>query len=85
MLDIFPSQEQMLADRKLEADKQKDREIKAMEKYLADSNIAATKTEDGAYVVVKDPGNGPQVDTGKQVLVHYTVASPLPERFLNPT
>ena len=72
VLDIFPGQEQMLADRKLESDKQKDREIKSMEKYLADSNIAATKTEEGTYVVVKDPGNGPQVDSGKQVLVHYT-------------
>jgi FKBP-type peptidyl-prolyl cis-trans isomerase FkpA len=72
VLDIFPNQEEMLADRKQEADKQKDREIKEVEKYLADSNINATKTEEGAYVVVKDPGNGPQVDSGKQVLVHYT-------------
>ena len=34
--------------------------------------FSATKTEGGVYVVVKDPGNGPQVDSGKQVLVHYT-------------
>jgi FKBP-type peptidyl-prolyl cis-trans isomerase FkpA len=72
VLDVFQNQEQMLADRKLETDKQKDREIKDVEKYLADSNINATKTEEGVYVVVKDPGNGPQVDSGKQVLVHYT-------------
>ena len=72
VLGIFANQEEMLADRKLEADKEKEREVKAVEKYLADSNITATKTEEGAYVVIKDPGNGPQVDTGKQVLVHYT-------------
>jgi len=72
VLDIFQSQDQMLADRKLEADKEKDREVKAVEKYLADSNINTTKTEAGVYVVVRDPGNGPQVDTGKQVVVHYT-------------
>ena len=72
VLDIFPGQTEMLADRKVEADLEKDREVHAVEKYLADSSIHATKTEGGVYVVVKDPGNGPQVDTGKQVLVHYT-------------
>jgi FKBP-type peptidyl-prolyl cis-trans isomerase FkpA len=72
VLDIFPGQTEMLADRKAEADKEKDREVRSVEKYLADSNIHAAKTEAGVYVVVKDPGNGPQVDTGKQVLVHYT-------------
>ncbi|HET6256085.1 MAG TPA: FKBP-type peptidyl-prolyl cis-trans isomerase [Puia sp.] len=72
VLDIYGSQEEMLADRKLEADKEKDREVKAVEKYLADSNIHATKTEAGTYVVVQDPGNGPQVDTGKEVYVRYT-------------
>jgi FKBP-type peptidyl-prolyl cis-trans isomerase FkpA len=72
VIDIFPGQSEMVADRKVEADHEKDREIHAVEKYLADSNIHATKTEGGVYVVVKDPGNGPQVDTGKEVLVHYT-------------
>ncbi|HUB59212.1 MAG TPA: FKBP-type peptidyl-prolyl cis-trans isomerase [Puia sp.] len=72
VLDIFPGQSEMLADRKLEADKEKDREVHAVEKYLADSNIHATRTESGVYVVVRDPGSGPQVDSGKQVLVHYT-------------
>src|ERR1700733_10245445 len=37
VLDIFATQDQMLADRKLEADKEKDREVKAVEKYLADN------------------------------------------------
>ncbi len=72
ILDIFPDEQAVLADRKLEAAKEKDREVKVVEKYLADSNIHATKTELGTYVVIKDPGNGPAVDTGKQVVVHYT-------------
>jgi FKBP-type peptidyl-prolyl cis-trans isomerase len=71
VLDIFATQEEMMADRKLESDKEKDREVKAVEKYLADSNIHATKTALGTYVVVKDPGNGPAADSGKQVSIHY--------------
>ena len=72
VLSIFHNQEEMVADRNNESDKEKGREVKAVEKYLADSNINATKTEEGTYVVVKDPGAGPQVDTGKYVHVHYT-------------
>jgi FKBP-type peptidyl-prolyl cis-trans isomerase FkpA len=72
VLDIFTSQDAMMADRSNEVTKEKDREVKAVEKYLADSNIHATRTEGGVYVVVKDPGAGPQADTGKQVVVHYT-------------
>src|SRR5579872_387200 len=72
VLDIFPSQETMMADRSQEMNREKARETGAIEKYLADSSIHATKTELGTYVVVKDPGSGPQVDTGKQVYVRYT-------------
>jgi FKBP-type peptidyl-prolyl cis-trans isomerase len=43
-----------------------------MEKYLADSNVKAEKTEKGTYVVVKSTGDGTQVDSGKQVFVRYT-------------
>src|ERR1700759_4455351 len=53
VLDIFSTQDQMMADRKLESDKEKDREIVTVEKYLADSNIHATKTEKGTYIVIK--------------------------------
>ena len=71
VLNIFTSQEEMMADRKEEADKEKGREVSAIEKYLADSNVHATKTALGTYIVVKDPGNGPAVDSGKQVAIHY--------------
>ncbi|HXD76511.1 MAG TPA: FKBP-type peptidyl-prolyl cis-trans isomerase [Puia sp.] len=72
ILDIFPTQDLLMADRKTELDKQKDKEIRDVEKYLADSNIHATKTELGTYVVVKDPGNGPRVDSGKEVFIRFT-------------
>jgi FKBP-type peptidyl-prolyl cis-trans isomerase len=72
VLDVFNSQDALLADRTLETNKEKDRETKTVEKFLADNSIHASKTEAGTYFVVNDPGKGPQVDTGKQVFVHYT-------------
>jgi len=72
VLDIFTSQDLLMTDRNQELAKEKDREVKAMEKYLADSNITAEKTEKGTYVVVKSPGDGVQADSGKQVSVRYT-------------
>ena len=67
VLDVFPSQDLLMTDRTQELAKEKDREVKVMEKYLADSNIKAEKTEKGTYVVVKSTGDGPLVDSGKQV------------------
>ena len=72
VLDILAGQDQMMADRKLESDKEKSREIATVEKYLADSSIHAVKTPMGTYIVIKDPGNGPAVDTGKQIALRYT-------------
>jgi FKBP-type peptidyl-prolyl cis-trans isomerase len=72
VLDVFPSQDLLMTDRTQELAKEKDREVKVMEKYLADSNIKAEKTEKGTYVVVKSTGDGPLVDSGKQVFVRYT-------------
>jgi FKBP-type peptidyl-prolyl cis-trans isomerase FkpA len=49
-----------------------DRELKAMESYLAKKNINAQKTGKGTYVVIKDPGNGPAATLGKQITVKYS-------------
>lgn len=70
--DMFASQDLVLADRQKELDKKKDKEIKQVQDYLAAHNIQAQKTDLGTYYVVKDPGNGPQVDSGKQVSIRYT-------------
>lgn len=70
--DMFASQDLVMADRQKELDKKKDKEIKQVQDYLAAHNIQAQKTDLGTYYVIKDPGNGPQVDSGKQVSIRYT-------------
>ena len=49
-----------------------DKELKAMEAYLAAKKITATKTGDGVYVSIQQQGTGPQADSGKFVTVKYT-------------
>lgn len=72
VLDVFSSQELLMTDRNQELAKEKNREVSEMEKYLADSNIHAVKTEKGTYVVVKEEGSGPACDSGKQISIRYT-------------
>ena len=72
VLDVFVSEELLTADRNQEIAKEKEREVKTMEAYLADNKINAEKTTKGVYVVVNTPGDGTQVDSGKQVSVRYT-------------
>ena len=72
VLDLFPTEDLLTADRNQETAKEKDREIKSMESYLANNKINAEKTTKGTYVVVQSPGEGTQVDSGKQVSVRYT-------------
>ena len=72
VLDLFASEDLTNKDKEAEAGKQKDREIKAVESYLSANHIQAQKTEKGTYYVIQTPGDGPQVDSGKQVSVRYT-------------
>ena len=72
VLEIFPTEELATADRTAESEKQKDRERKQIEDYLAANKINAQKTDLGTYVVVESAGDGPQVDSGKQISVRYT-------------
>ena len=72
VMDIFASESLLAVDRDAELEKEKTREIKAVEGYLAENKINAEKTAKGTYVVVTSPGDGPQVDSGKQVAVRYT-------------
>src|SRR5690349_9544908 len=50
----------------------KDVKTKEIEEYLAKNKITFQKSPQGVYVEVKDPGNGKQIDSGKQVTVLYT-------------
>ena len=72
VLDVFPSEALLTEDRNQEVAKEKDKEVKDVEAYLATNKINAQKTDKGTYVVVESPGDGPAVDTGKQVSVRYT-------------
>ncbi len=72
VLDVLATDELKLNDQKAEAGKEKDREVSAVESYLAGNKINAQKTAKGTYVVVDSVGNGPAVDSGKQVFVRYT-------------
>jgi len=72
VLDVFPTLQDKTKDMEQEMAGEKQREIKAVEDYLAKNNIKAEKTEKGTYVVINSPGDGPQVDSGKQVSVRYT-------------
>jgi FKBP-type peptidyl-prolyl cis-trans isomerase FkpA len=70
--DVFANQDLLMADRNQEVSKEKDREVKKVEGYLTANNIQAQKTDKGTYVVVKSEGDGPAVDSGKQISVRYT-------------
>jgi len=72
VLDIFATMEDKSADNDKELTAEKQREISAVESYLAKNNIKAEKTEKGTYVVIQSLGDGPSVDSGKQVSVRYT-------------
>lgn len=72
VLDVFPSEDLLVADRNQELAKEKLRESSTVESYLAANKINAVKTDKGTYVVVQSVGDGAQVDSNKQVTVRYT-------------
>jgi FKBP-type peptidyl-prolyl cis-trans isomerase len=72
VLDLFPTQDTLLADRQKEMEKEKIRETKALEDYLAKNKINAQKTAEGTFVEIRSVGDGPAVDTGKLISVLYT-------------
>jgi len=72
VMDVFASEDLLNKDREGELAKQKDRETKEVESYLAANHIQAQKTAKGVYYVIQNPGEGQQVDSGKQVAVRYT-------------
>lgn len=49
-----------------------DKEIKAMEAFLASKKISAQKTENGTFVVVSKKGDGTPAVDGKYISVKYT-------------
>lgn len=72
VVDIFPSTELATADRAAEFGKQKDKQAKAFEDYMANKKNGLQRTPGGVYVDVQTPGDGPQVQNGKLISVKYT-------------
>ncbi len=70
--DVFDNEDLVKKDRESLLKGFHDKQIKQVENYLQQNNIQATKTPMGAFVVIKTPGEGPLVDSGKQVSVIYT-------------
>ncbi|MBK7560546.1 MAG: FKBP-type peptidyl-prolyl cis-trans isomerase [Chitinophagaceae bacterium] len=52
-----------------------EKEIKFIEKYLAEKNIVTQKTTSGAFVQLLTPGTGNLIDSGNYVTVNYTGAT----------
>jgi FKBP-type peptidyl-prolyl cis-trans isomerase FkpA len=54
------------------AGKQTARDEKDIKEYLDKNKLTATKTDDGVYVAVSQPGAGDKPKAGDTVFVHYT-------------
>ncbi len=72
VLDVFTTQEETEKDRSAGMEKFHLKESKEVEDYLSRNKITATKTAKGTYVRIDSTGNGPAVDSNKQVSVFYT-------------
>lgn len=47
------------------------KDVRTIEDYLQENNIQAQRTESGIFYEVQERGNGPEVDAGNEVTVHY--------------
>lgn len=83
VVDVFTSDSVAQADQMAEMNKYQEKQakeseslkapkVKEIEDYLAKNKITAQKAPLGTYVEIKDPGTGPQADSGKIVSVRYT-------------
>lgn len=54
-----------------EQQEQLDEDVRTIEDYLEENNIQAQKAESGVYYQVQERGNGPEVEAGNEVTVHY--------------
>jgi FKBP-type peptidyl-prolyl cis-trans isomerase FkpA len=70
--DVFDTEDQLKADRMAAMNVLHARENTEVESYLQKNNIEATKTSLGTFVQIHTPGDGPLIDSGKEVSVLYT-------------
>jgi FKBP-type peptidyl-prolyl cis-trans isomerase FkpA len=69
---VFTDMASAQADFDNEIKLEKEKEIKEVETYIKSKGINAIKTEQGTFVEIITPGEGPKADSGKQVSVKYT-------------
>jgi FKBP-type peptidyl-prolyl cis-trans isomerase len=73
ILGTYSTQDSMNLDQEKEFVKEKDREVLAIEKLLAEKKMTGyTKTPSGVFVKIEQEGPGPGADSGKVVAVNYT-------------
>ena len=72
VVDVFDNEDAVQKDREKALEEFHAKETKEVEDYLAKNSIQAQKTEKGTFVKSDNPGDGPAVDSGKQVSVIYT-------------
>jgi FKBP-type peptidyl-prolyl cis-trans isomerase FkpA len=70
--EVFDNEAAVTKDRAGAVDSFHAKQIAVVEDYLKAHNITATKTPQGAFVQIQTAGDGPLVDSGKQVTVIYT-------------
>jgi FKBP-type peptidyl-prolyl cis-trans isomerase FkpA len=70
--DVFETEDLLKKDRMAEMEMLHAKESKEVESYLQKNNIEATKTALGTFVQIHTPGDGPLIDSGKEVSVLYT-------------
>ena len=70
--DVFDNETAVAKDREAGLEAFHAKETKQVEDYLKLHNIQASKTPLGAFVEIKEPGDGALIDSGKQVSVVYT-------------
>jgi len=70
--NVYNNEQDMIKDRVAALESFHQKQISNIEEYLKKNNIEATKTAKGTFVKITSPGDGPTVDSGKQVSVIYT-------------
>ncbi|MDE3236001.1 MAG: FKBP-type peptidyl-prolyl cis-trans isomerase [Bacteroidota bacterium] len=71
ILKLFTSDADANADVQKEFELEKGREVKDLEKYVADKNLKTEKSKNGVLVKVDNAGTGDKADSGKQVTIYY--------------
>jgi FKBP-type peptidyl-prolyl cis-trans isomerase FkpA len=72
LLKVFKDEKDVLADYNKTMENEKASEIKTVEQYMTKNNLKGTKTKNGAYVVVDNPGDqSNKADSGKMATVMY--------------